>query len=76
VYHHWPGKTLTEAEVGGTGLPFRFGDEPSPSLGKAPALGEHTVGVLTTVLGLSHHEIGRLRDDGLLTAAGLHGPTP
>jgi 2-methylfumaryl-CoA isomerase len=65
----------TSGENGRTGLPFRFGDEPTPSLGRGPALGEHTVEVLTTVLGLSHHEIGRLHDDGLVAGAGLHGHT-
>ena len=55
-------------------MPLRFGDGPAASLGKAPALGEHTVEVLTTVLGLSDHEVGRLHDDGLVRGPGLHSP--
>jgi 2-methylfumaryl-CoA isomerase len=53
------------------GLPIRFGDGPARPLGSAPALGEHTVEVLTSVLGLSQHEIGRLHDQGLVAGAGL-----
>ncbi len=53
------------------GLPIRFGDGPARPLGSAPALGEHTVEVLTSVLGLSQREIGRLHDQGLVAGAGL-----
>jgi 2-methylfumaryl-CoA isomerase len=37
-----------------------------PPLRPAPALGEHTDEILGDVLGLSAHEIGRLRDDAVI----------
>jgi 2-methylfumaryl-CoA isomerase len=37
-----------------------------PPLRPAPALGEHTDEILADVLGLSAHEIGRLRDDAVI----------
>ncbi len=64
---NYGGPGLGEGEGG---LAIRFGDGPARPLGRAPALGEHTVEVLTTVLGLSQHEIGRLHDDGLVAVAG------
>lgn len=60
------------------GLPFRFNDDASSSLGPAPALGQDTEQVMTDLLGLSQHEIGRLYDEGLVAgpehgARGGHG---
>ncbi|MBJ3778113.1 CoA transferase [Acuticoccus mangrovi] len=39
--------------------------------GPAPALGAHTDEVLTSVLGLSRHEIDRLHDDGVVAGASM-----
>ena len=55
--------------VGDLGLPFRFDDDFSPPLGRAPALGQHTEQVLTELLGLSPREVGRLHDEGLVASA-------
>jgi 2-methylfumaryl-CoA isomerase len=51
--------------------PLRFsGVEAVPSR-RAPLLGEHTDEILSTILGLTDAEIGRLHDDGLVA-----GPDP
>ena len=57
------------------GLPIRFEDEPSISVGEVPLLGQHTEEVLAGVLGLSAHELGRLYDRGLI-AGPERGPAP
>jgi 2-methylfumaryl-CoA isomerase len=70
---------IGRAGGGGKGepeLPIRFGDGAANAPGRTPALGEHTFEVLTTVLGLSQHEIGRLHDDGLVAGMGLQGRAP
>jgi len=47
------------------GLPTRFSGF-SPQYRAAPALGEHTEEVLTSLLGYSSDEIARLRDQGVV----------
>jgi 2-methylfumaryl-CoA isomerase len=53
------------------GLAYRFDGETSRPLGAAPALGQDTERVLSELLGLSQHEIGRLHAEGLVAGPGL-----
>jgi 2-methylfumaryl-CoA isomerase len=53
------------------GLAFRFDSEAPGPIGAAPTLGQDTEGVLSELLGLSQHEIGRLHDQGLVEGPGL-----
>ena len=47
------------------GLPLDFGASPREPTRPAPRLGEHTEEVLSSVLGLSNAEIGRLHAAGI-----------
>lgn len=49
--------------------PLDFAAVKRPDPAPAPTLGEHTDEILASVLGLSEAEIGRLRDDGVITGA-------
>jgi 2-methylfumaryl-CoA isomerase len=51
--------------------PLDFGAVPRLPPRRAPLLGEHTDEILSTLLGLSADEIGRLHDDGVVA-----GPSP
>lgn len=51
------------------GTPLRFGGTPRCAVQPAPELGRDTDQVLTDVLGLSDHEIGALRDSGVVGGA-------
>jgi 2-methylfumaryl-CoA isomerase len=53
------------------GLAFRLDGEASGPIGAAPTLGQDTESVLSELLGLSQHEIGRLHDEGLVAGPGL-----
>jgi len=53
------------------GLAYRLDGEASRPLGTAPTLGQDTESVLSELLGLSQHEIGRLHDQGLVAGPGL-----
>ncbi|MGW6729680.1 CoA transferase [Nocardia sp. NPDC055029] len=46
--------------------PLGFSETVRPTVRRAPVLGEHTVEVLSDVLGLAEREIGRLHDDGIV----------
>ena len=48
------------------GLPFKLSDSPHSDATPAPALGQHTVEVLSTVLGMADAEIDDLRDAGVI----------
>jgi crotonobetainyl-CoA:carnitine CoA-transferase CaiB-like acyl-CoA transferase len=43
-------------------IPYKFLGWDNPEIGRPPALGEHTDRLLREMLGLSAHEISRLRD--------------
>lgn len=51
------------------GTPLRFGGAPRLAVQPAPELGRDTDQVLADVLGLSDHEIGALRDSGVVGGA-------
>jgi 2-methylfumaryl-CoA isomerase len=53
------------------GLAYRLDGEASRPLGTAPTLGQDTESVLSELLGLSQHEIGRLHDEGLVEGPAL-----
>jgi 2-methylfumaryl-CoA isomerase len=53
------------------GSPLDFGDVERLPVRRAPMLGEHTDEVLSELLGLAEHEVGRLHDDGVVA-----GPAP
>jgi 2-methylfumaryl-CoA isomerase len=59
------------ALVHDAGLAFRFDGQASNPIGAAPTLGQDTESVLSELLGLSQHEIGRLHDEGLVAGPGL-----
>jgi len=68
---------VSEVEHPGTGpvltahSPVRWDDDPPPPAATAPELGADTAVVLSSVLGLTDREIGRLVTDGVAA-----GPTP
>jgi 2-methylfumaryl-CoA isomerase len=51
------------------GSPINFSDVVNPSPAPAPVLGEHSDEVLSSQLGLSMAEIGRLHDQGIIAGA-------
>ena len=48
------------------GSPLEFSGSPRGTPARAPVLGEHTDEILSSVLGLSDGQIGKLRDDGVV----------
>ncbi len=69
VVHRGMRLTLEHATAGRQPLvasPFRFDGAPCSSTRPPPTLGQHTVEVLTGVLGMGHAEVDRLRDLGII----------
>jgi crotonobetainyl-CoA:carnitine CoA-transferase CaiB-like acyl-CoA transferase len=58
--------TYGEAVATAAASPIRFGDEPRPDPGAAPAVGEHTVDVLRDWAGLPDGDIDRLLAGGVV----------
>lgn len=58
------------------GTPIESSAVPRRRPEPAPVLGQHTDEVLTTVLGLSSAEIGRLHDDGVVVGPVVHPAAP
>ena len=42
------------------GVPYKFSETPTPVRSAPPMLGQHTEAVLTSLLGMSAEEVGRL----------------
>ncbi len=69
VLHRGMRLTLEHATAGRQPLvasPFRFDGAPCSSELPPPTLGQHTVEVLTGVLGMGHAEVDRLREQGII----------
>ena len=58
------------------GTPLDFSAVDRVPVRRAPLLGEHTEAVLSALLGLSTHEIGRLERDGVVRCARERSPQP
>lgn len=64
IFHNLDQPGIGHVLVPGSPIRNRFVDQPSPT--PAPLLGQHTVEVLSDVLGLSDAEIGDLHDRGVI----------
>ncbi len=53
-------------EIGVLGIPFRFSETTTHVSSPAPGLGQHTVEVLTSLLGMTEEEVKKLKDEEIL----------